>query len=540
MRKKDVLKVLTVMFLAIPAMAQNARKDEKPMVREDASVLARFATKKPHHATSSMPTEMITAQPAGTLYRNMYRSAKAIFGSPKSGNIVDGYANDLVVGDDGCLYLKNPLSYVTTNTWLKSEKIDGDIVVFKLPQKIHEQINGYTGEMESYYLQAMHPSADSSTCEINDVNEVKYSWKDGKLTKLDPDVITGLTNEDGTWAFYGDIEDQMFTLEDKNTKPEHPEQASRYWIWYKGDGGLDRYEYIDVVKENDNVYVKNLDGNVIDGWAKGTIDGDKVKFEKQYLGIDTAGAFHAYLWPVSIKATPDDWYGMFYDYTSADQTTYNWHTDTGKFDTEDGLVVNTGMNQIAAEKTFYTSKFGPLEDKAVKPSNPVLTAYNGFAYGYGELTFTLPVTDVDGDVMNDKNVYYRLYLDDTPYEFTPSLYQNLKENMTDVPFLFTDNYDFKADGESHTVVWYTTDFKKFGIQSVYKSGGQDNVSDVVYFSDPSGVKETITDTKNRTIKTTYSDLGGRTVTHPVNGMYIKNSTLEDGTVKTEKVVIKQR
>lgn len=538
MKKKDALKVLVLLLLAAPAQAQRPQKDVKNMVREDASVLARFATNQPHHASSTMPTEMITAQPAGTLYKNLYRSAKGIFGSLKSGYTMDGYTGDIVMGDDGCLYLKDPLSSLVTNTWLKSEKVEGDVVVFKLPQKINEQINGYTREMESYYLQAMHPSADSSTCVVGDVNEVRFSWKDGKLTRLDPEVIMGLTMEDGTWAYYGDKESTLFTLDDKSASPQHPEQASRYWIWYKGDGGLNSYKYIDVVKENNNVFVKDLDDNVVDGWAKGTIDGDKLTFGKQYLGIDTAGTFHAYLWPVSIKAAPDDLYGIIYDYTPTEATSYNWHADSGKFDTEEGLVINTGRNQIATRTTFYRSKFGPLEDKAVRPSNPVLTGYNGFAYGYGELNFTLPVTDVNGDVMNDENLYYRLYLDDTPYEFSPSDHQNLQKSMTDVPFLFSDNYDFKANGESHTVVWYTTDFTRFGIQAVYKSGGQDNVSDIVYFTDPSGINKTTAGNTEEIKDVTFTDLSGREVMKPSHGLYVKRVTYADGTVKSTKIIKK--
>jgi len=94
-----------------------------------------------------MPTELIVEQPEDTLCKNYYRTSVSIF--PFWGYLlqytVDGLAQDMVVGNDGSLYFKNPFASYLTDSWVKGVKGEGDTILVQLPQKIHEEtIDGVT------------------------------------------------------------------------------------------------------------------------------------------------------------------------------------------------------------------------------------------------------------------------------------------------------------------------------------------------------------------------------------------------------------
>lgn len=73
---------------------------------------------------------------------------------------------------------------------------------------------------------------------------------------------------------------------------------------------------------------------------------------------------------------------------------------------------------------------------------------------------------------------------------------------------FTYNYEFLADGPTVTVNFY------------YDPAGINNVN------------------SGNVARTVYYDMAGRLVREPGKGLYVKKSTLADGTVKTQKVVLK--
>ena len=57
--------------------------------------------------------EMITKQPAGKLYKDMYGYAKgfiSMWGMIYEDKM-DGRARDFVVGDDGCYYMSSPITF---------------------------------------------------------------------------------------------------------------------------------------------------------------------------------------------------------------------------------------------------------------------------------------------------------------------------------------------------------------------------------------------------------------------------------------------
>ena len=87
-------------------------------------------------AASKTP-EMITKQPEGKLYKDMYGYSEGFVSQWGAiyEDVRDGVARDFVVGNDGSYFMKSPISAQPTDSWIKSEKAEGDTIVFNCRNK---------------------------------------------------------------------------------------------------------------------------------------------------------------------------------------------------------------------------------------------------------------------------------------------------------------------------------------------------------------------------------------------------------------------
>ena len=81
-----------------------------------------------------------------------------------------------------------------------------------------------------------------------------------------------------------------------------------------------------------------------------------------------------------------------------------------------------------------------------------------------------------------------------------------------------------AYNNSRIVYFYTTGFKSFGIQLLYKDG-----------EPVAGIKNATANEFGSAVKSvSYTDLSGRTISKPNKGIYMKTMRFADGTQKTIK------
>ena len=110
-------------------------------------------------------------------------------------------------------------------------------------------------------------------------------------------------------------------------------------------------------------------------------------------------------------------------------------------------------------------------------------------YDYGYLDFDIPYFDVDGNYMNTDKLYYKVYVgddeDNTVFTFTPEEYKDLTEPMTEVPFSFKAT-DFWCSDVMHEFATYVNQAKNLGVQIVYKGGGEEHASEIVWNYDNNG------------------------------------------------------
>lgn len=176
-------------------------------------------------------------------------------------------------------------------------------------------------------------------------------------------------------------------------------------------------------------------------------------------------------------------------------------------------------------KTF---SFDADNDVAATPTAPQIYLFGPYdpSDGYGYIIFSLPTTDVDGNELYVSKLYYTLYKDIEgnvePLVFKPGEYYYLEEELTDVPFSFVDDYDFDTDGGDRIVFlnFETEDFNRIGVQTLYTGGGEQNRSDITWYTIKAYTNGISTLTNDKTNDGSYYNLQGQRVEHPTKGVYI--------------------
>ena len=130
-----------------------------------------------------------------------------------------------------------------------------------------------------------------------------------------------------------------------------------------------------------------------------------------------------------------------------------------------------------------------IPDVAAVPNNPEIIAVGEYdaEKGYGYVIADVPTTDVDGNDLKESLLTYVLYADIegeiTPITFSPDLYKNLEEDLTEIPYTFTDSYDFDVT-QGYKVVYLNydySDYNQIGVQSIYYGGGEVNKTDIQWY-----------------------------------------------------------
>ena len=179
------------------------------------------------------------------------------------------------------------------------------------------------------------------------------------------------------------------------------------------------------------------------------------------------------------------------------------------------------------------------------PANPTADEWYdcGDESGFSRFYFTLPTTDVDGNMIDPEYLSYIIYTDnDVPFVFDEATYYYDIEGMgdiTEVPYwIYSSGYDF------HTgyVYFYRTNegdnpmFEhRIGIQVVYTVNGVANASDIVYLDVFPDSKVDEINAGKTVANVRYFNVAGQEMAQP-EGMTIQVTTYTDGTSSAVKVV----
>lgn len=209
-------------------------------------------------------------------------------------------------------------------------------------------------------------------------------------------------------------------------------------------------------------------------------------------------------------------------------------------------VMGKGVDDDRSTNIFDTYRYALInawDKRPAAPLPPKLTAFQPYDPnpwgGPGGLQFTLSYYSSDFNYLDPSHLYYNLYIDDELVTFSPDDYQNLETEITDVPYSFSDQYEFYKYDENHRTIYFYKDVKKkIGMEAVYVDGDLRFGSGITEYypnGDPTGVD--MTEATVKQIKSVdFYDLSGRKLSAPAKGICIRTITYTDGSKASRKIV----
>ncbi|MGI6224162.1 MAG: hypothetical protein ACOYJG_11210 [Prevotella sp.] len=488
-------------------------------------------------------TTVITEAPDGENHENTFRRGTyyySYWGYLFTGLNEAGVGNYVVTDD--ALYLKDPFGGITTNSYLKLDKTEDNQYVAHLPQAIYSE--EYNGTTYTYYASKLVLNSDTTgyvpdTLDDGTIDQdIEFVIDNDTLKSvgLDFSCIIGLTDDAYQWYNFGDYDIALF--DNPYTVTTLPDGATvEKWV-------LNESQLANTAIVDNEFYIQDPVMGDSGNWFKGTIDGTKVTFSgMQYLGINPNYNVHSFFFPATWEEITQD-EQTYTSYSLADDIVMTYDEDAKKLSAEDAsgaFIINAALSRVYyiagyTDPLLYYFNEVPATPKAPEITN--LSEYNT-DYGYAYMQFELPSTDIDGNFIDPSKIYYNLYYDDSeePETFTTDTYERLTEDMTNVPYTFTDNWDFYADGTTHTIYLYVAEYDNIGVSQTYTGGGESHRSSITWAKNPANVQGVTVD--NKTVKSVkYYDLSGRQVSAHAQGLYIKEIQYTDGSKKSIKSLAK--
>ena len=522
-----------------------------PATSEAASAERHFVKKLPAVISSVIPVDKITSDrilksaeneitdPVGktTIYS---RSSIAI--APFDENPLEtedyGFAGEIVAGDNGDVYIKNPFSQLPTGTYLKGTIAD-DVISVSLPQNFASLED--EGEVYELYAYLLDFSDDRSSM-VPVENQTLTFVKEDDSWVMTGTAILGLTLEDAKWQGFGEL-DMRFDPIDAvaATLPENAEVSD--WVVISNGAGHN----VKLAFDGDKCYLMDL--MQTESGTLAPIAGTKTKTglvfpSGQYLGVNEDNSYLTYFYAGKVERVYDSVNNVYVtNFLQEDNLTFTLNAD-GSYSC-DRSALFTPFTDLTHEYFWYmdlceTPVLRKNNVTDFTPADPSITAYRFYdSLFFGYVSFDIPMLNVDGMLLDTKKLYYNIYINDSKFTLYPDEYHMLTEEITDIPYDFTDAHDglmgdITIDGSLHTFILFSEGIDNIGIQSFYV--GDD---DKVYYSKLVNNSVAGIDTADMVdcpvLEETYTDLAGRKVAVPGRGVYIKTTRYADGTVKSEKI-----
>jgi len=531
-------------FLSLPREA-TARKNVAKVMRKSA------------------PQEPITELPADATVEE-YSLFSMGYGIGEWGALTDmtdqGFAGQIAFCGNGDVYIKNPTSTVITDTYIKGH-IDGDKITFQFPQTISKEYDETTetwvyiqacamdavyeepyeeGEQESFGFPIDYEESDVQTLEMEVLEDGMIQLHLPENKALGYKYVWDETLADYGLPVWAEVSD--YCLEWKpfdSSLLELPAGATteKWNFVHEGTGTLLNVAFVD-----NEIYIQGLYSELPEAWVKGTVGDGKITFaSEQYLGLQESNNHYVYLIGAHSETVWDPEFGEEMTVVVATETfDFKYDAEAKVIDFDGNFIVfNGGVG------TFYFigyAMFGTISYQGdatpAAPADPEIFEFitDFSADGMYGLTLKLSPLDVNGNIFNVNDLYYNIFVNgsDEPLVFKADNYSSLESDMTNIPFGFSDDFDFVVYEEYRIITIYTfDDITKIGLQLVRDDNGNLLKSNVVEFV-PTSINGTVSEKEIESVE--YFDINGRRVMNPDKGIYIKVARYADGTTRTVKAI----
>lgn len=504
--------------------------------------------------------QIIKDTPKGKLIENLYRSSKSWVKKGWTGiqaGRCEGLVSKIVIGEDGCIYIYNPLSGLDSKSWLKLEKQADGKYRAKLPQAIHtDDYGGSDDEDSSERTITLNRMVSSNEGEDYEPVGANMNYVDfileGRTLKM-----SGMGQRKQIWGasfnnkwernYGGDWALTIEPLNDQLITPPSTATKTQYAITSKSDSSP---RIVEAMTDNNDIYIKGLfkSEKLANTWVKLTKQGDKaIMSNNQYLGITKKTDFKKY------DSDNSEYHTFAVAFENETKTAENLEFSidaTGKLTASKILRTSLGKgsdDNITGEEyveSYEALTLTPYVQKAGNPATPeyfYLTSTPNYDNTSNEikLAFYVKNADADGNYLNPEKMYYNVYVNGStePFKFkkSASQYNDMhEEEMTNIPFNYKDkrNYDFKVIDNLRILHFYDSSITSLKVVMVYEADGKKYSSEpMVATLITSGIKSA---NFNKTTTEKYYTVDGRQIQQLQKGLNIIKSS--DGT--TRKVVVK--
>lgn len=451
-------------------------------------------------------------------------------------------------------YISDPITMMPMGSYVRGA-VEGDKITVALPQTLYveeEEYNGvvYTAE---YTLDLVHyidfdgfdyymPGEGSS--------EITYTiGQDGTVT-LDtlPDGamlgLVGIEDGEAMWVGFAENAATYTPVGDEDFDPTALPGVEYSYITYGYDTpqthAPDFGYKVKFADHGNDVYISGFCLDEPRWWFKGHRDGNRITVDNNQKMGTLLGVYTVSLMFGTVDPEATGGYSLLPDDA---QFVFEYDTDMNAYVTATPdvvMFVNALPNQI-----YYLTKIeNPTllyqpEAKGA-PCDPWNLVYNARWIdedGYAVFDVNLPIVSTDGVLLDRANMYYQIYIDGDLETFED---YGLAET-TDIPY----NHDGREIvsqrlNTNHEMLIFFRGYDKLGIKLFNVCDGITYESNVVEVEVREG--EITTGVREITAEEVSTrelyDLSGVRVVNPGKGIYVKKTTMSDGTVITSKVVIR--
>lgn len=212
-----------------------------------------------------------------------------------------------------------------------------------------------------------------------------------------------------------------------------------------------------------DVYIQGLSTYLPEAWIKGTLNGTTITFAaNQYLG--------------NYNKT----YDMFLNSLLGANVVFEYDQTTGTLTAQNEVFLIDNSDYYF--DSYRNAVIKKVVEKAATPATPSITEIRETNYG-DVLVFDVPLTDVNGEGLLSSKLSFVFYKDilheESPVTFTPEYFTKLTEEMTEIPFGFTENWDI-YNGQIYLNMPHA-DWNRIGIKSIYRGGGEEHESEIFWY-----------------------------------------------------------
>ncbi|MBD5275734.1 MAG: hypothetical protein HDS37_06490 [Bacteroides sp.] len=476
-----------------------------------------------------------------------------------------GLAYEAVFTDGGDVYLKNPISMLDWDTYIKGKETE-DGITFEFPQPLFrsayedETFDLYVDVLEYTEIEAPNfPGYYYPTFVPAETRTITFIKNEDGSYAMDCEYMMGVTCDD-LWQGYGEMYLSLLPFEEK--QKEIPEGIDYDYSYVLVDevNGWDHsiLRLIGIGELNGETYISGLFSGMPDAVVYGTFDKETNqltvpsdqflgKFYNRYIFM-MAGTGYTYY--------DESWESDMYSFdTTQEPLVFNYDPETNTYTpviTEGNdfayIIFNFGNTETYPCEYYAVDKIysqGKITDYA--PVTPEIEFVNEISffdpdYSYA-VEFYIYGENNEGKMLREDHIFYNIYINGELYTFTSEEYPTLLDQgvseLTDIPVDFNAGDDFYAYGSYHGVALKRKDVETIGIRAVYIDGEIRAESDIMTVNTLGEPLSAASLNQPYAKGTETFDINGRKVSESNGtGILIRRTTLSDGSIRTEKVIKK--